>query len=291
MPQSVTDSSLLNSAAENVFYHTPAPDSVTPFKNANTLEFTSKENDTLSAVNIYSDTSSFSLFKEHRLKISEINPSSKTIRNPDWLIIVVILIISYLTWIRVFNYKIIKQHFSALFSNALTNQIVRDENLLVQRTSVLLSLIFYFSVALFLYQASVFFNWDYKLFNNGFPRYVIFILLFASAYSFKMILLKLMGVIFRIDRVASTYIFNIFLINNILGMVFIPLVILIALLTAGKINFLIWTGIGILLVAFLYRIFRGIIIWTSITRFSLYYLILYLCAFEIAPLLILFKLS
>lgn len=254
------------------------------------FRFSDAENDSAQTVFSTGEPTDLFLFKEHKLQTTATSPISKAIRNPDWFIIVLIMVIIYFTWIRVFNYKVIKQHFAAFTSNLLTNQIVRDENILVQRTSVLLSLVFYFIVALFFYQVSIYFKWNYKIFNEGFVRYVIFVLLIASAYSLKMVLLKMLGILFRIDKAVSTYIFNIFLINNIIGMVFIPLVILIAFV-AGITKFLLWTGVVMLLFALIYRLFRGIAIWMSMPKFSLYYLILYLCALEIAPLLVLFKLA
>jgi hypothetical protein len=69
-----------------------------------------------------------------------------------------------------------------------------------------------------------------------------------------------------------------------------PLVLLIAFFPAATI-FFIWSGIIILIITFFYRLFRGVTIWSSLSSFSLYYFILYLCALEIAPLLIIFKLA
>lgn len=271
-------------------YVLPGKDTVSKNTADTSFRFSDVDKDSVYPSVFLNGPSGFSLFKGHMLQPSATSPVPKEDLNPDWFIIILIMVVIYLTWIRVFNYKIIKQHFSAIVSNSLTNQIVRDENILVQRTSVFLSVVFYFSLALFLYQASIFFGWNYKIFNDGFPRYVIFVLLIASAYSLKMVLLKILSIIFQIDKAVSTYIFNIFLINNILGILFLPLVVLIAFVS-GLDKLLVWAGVALLLIAFLYRLFRGVVIWTNLPRFSLYYLILYLCALEIAPLLILFKLA
>lgn len=230
------------------------------------------------------------IFKDHLLQPAITNPVPIKRNTPDWFTVSLILTIAFFTWLKVVNSKVIQQLFSALFSNSVTNQIVRDENVLMQRASVLFSLIFYFTGALFLYQVSVYYHWNYRLINSGFARFVIFVLFLATAYSFKMVFLKLLSIILNMDKAVSTYIFNIFLINNIVGIILIPVVILIAFST-GFTLYLIWLAIAILLVSFFYRLFRGFIIWTTMSRSSLYYLILYLCALEIAPLLILLKLA
>ncbi|HKR05373.1 MAG TPA: DUF4271 domain-containing protein [Bacteroidia bacterium] len=253
--------------------------------------FAFTDNDSLSPIDNFSGAADApALFKGHQLQPTVTNPIPLNRSIPDWFTIALFITIGFFTWLKLINGKIIQQLFAAFFNNSVTNQIVRDENVLVQKASVMLSLVFYFTTALLLYQVSVYFNWEYKIIGRGPVRFIIFVLFIASAYSFKMVFLKLISTIFRMDRPVSTYIFNIFLINNIIGILLIPLVLLIAFFPMG-VDFFIWTGIVILVASFLYRLFRGIIIWTSLARFSLYYLILYLCALEIAPLLIIFKLA
>jgi uncharacterized protein DUF4271 len=262
----------------------------TSYKSKADKGFTFTDNDSIAAIENLSEHSIPALFKGHSLQPSVTNPKPVNKIIPDWFTIALFVTIGIFTWLKLKNGKIIQQLFSAFFNNSVTNQIVRDENILVQKASVMLSLVFYFAAALLLYEISIYFNWDYKVIGKGVVRFIIFVLFIASAYSFKMVLLKMMSTIFQINRAISTYIFNIFLINNILGIMLIPVIMLVAFFPYAS-DFFIWAGISMLLAAFLYRLFRGVIIWTSLSHFSLYYLILYLCALEIAPLLIIFKLA
>jgi hypothetical protein len=253
--------------------------------------FTFTDNDSIALIDNFSiQTNNPALFKGHELEPTSSNPIPFKQQTPDWFTIALFITIGFFTWLKLVNGKIIQQLFTAFFNNSVTNQIVRDENILVQKASVLLSAVFYFSAALLLYQVSVYFNWDYKIIGKGFIRFMIFVLFLASAYSFKIVFLKILSSIFQIDRAISTYIFNIFLINNINGILLIPLIMLIAFFPVAT-NYFIWAGIGILAITFLYRLFRGLAIWSALSSFSLYYFILYLCALEIAPLLIIFKLA
>ncbi len=252
--------------------------------------FTFTDNDSMSPLDRTAAGNTPVLFKGHTLQPSVTNPLPLKRTTPDWFILALFITIGFFTWLKLINGKIIQQLFAAFFNNSVTNQIVRDENILVQKASVLLSLVFYFAAALLLYQISIYFNWEYKIIGKGLVRFIIFILFVASAYSFKMVFLKILSIIFGTDRLVSTYLFNIFLINNVIGISLIPLIMMIAFFPLATAYF-VWTGIGLLLASFIYRLFRGIIIWTSSGRFSLYYLILYLCALEIAPLLIIFKLA
>ncbi len=179
----------------------------------------------------------------------------------------------------------------AFFSNTVSNQIVRDENILVQRASIMLSFVFYLTASLFLYQISIYFNWDYPILGSGFTRFLIFSLLFAFTYSFKMVLLKGLGELFDIDKPIATYIFNIFLINNIMGLVLIPVVLIVAFVVTGHTGFVIYGGIVLIILSFIYRLVRAIKIWQTMHGVSFFYLFLYFCTLEFAPLLIIVKIA
>jgi len=231
------------------------------------------------------------IFEGHVLKPVSSTPVPLEMRNPDWFTIVLLIIIAGFTWIRVFYFKILNQLISAFFNNNVSNQIVRDENILVQRASIMLSFVFYLSASLFVYQVSVYFKWDYPILATGFTRFLIIALLLAFTYSFKMVLLKGLGELFDLDKPIATYIFNIFLINNIMGLVMIPVVLVIAFVVTGYTGIVIYTGITMVILAFIYRLVRAVWIWNAMPRVSFFYLFLYFCTLEFAPLVIIIKIA
>jgi hypothetical protein len=230
------------------------------------------------------------LFVNHELKEIHNNPQPVNRPHPDWLFYVLLFVLIAFTWLKVFYNKNFRQILGAIGSINATNQIVRDENILVQRASVILTVMFNIVASVFLYQLSVIFEWPSDYIGQGFSRFMIFAVLISCVYSFKFLLLKLTGHIFKMDKPIATYIFNIFLINNILGVFLIPLLISIAYMPAFYASIIFKLAIIIVLVSFIYRISRGIIIGLSQEVFSIFYLFLYLCTLEIAPLLILIKL-
>mgnify|MGYP001611693863 CR=1 FL=1 len=161
---------------------------------------------------------------------------------------------------------------------------------MVQRASVLLTIVFNLVAALFLYQLSVIVGWSSDFTGSGFSRFLIFTLAISAGYTFKYIILKFVGFVFQIDKAITVYIFNIFLINNVLGLGLLPVLISLAFLPF--INALLVVKIAgiIALSAFIYSIIRGLTIGFGFPRFSSFYLFLYLCALEIAPLLVLIRL-
>jgi len=234
----------------------------------------------------------FRLFSGHLLKPVNSVPMTRNRRTPDWFTLVLLLIIIGFTAIRAFYFKIFRQLVAAFFNNNVTNQIVRDENILVQRAASLMSVLFYFIFSLFLYQISVYYKWDVPFLNTGFARFFLLTLIVAFAYSVKLLTLKSAGALFGIDRPVATYIFNIFLINNLLGLVLLPAVIAAGFIVGeGSLERVLIAGISITVIFFIYRLIRGWLVWRTVPGGSIFYFILYLCTLEIAPLLIIFRLA
>ena len=75
------------------------------------------------------------------------------------------------------------------------------------------------------------------------------------------------------------------------GLILLPVNIILAYSPAAVREVTIQISVFIIAAMFLYRLIRAIGIWIGIPGFSFFYLFLYLCAFEIAPLLIIWKLS
>jgi hypothetical protein len=172
-----------------------------------------------------------------------------------------------------------------------SNQIVRDESYLLQRASLVISIISYLLAGLFLYQISVLYDWQIYWLQKGLVRFVLFSLIIAISYSVKMILLRVLSVVFNQEKAAGTYIFNLFLMIMMSGLILFPANIFLAYSSMAVKHFAAIATISLIGLMFLFRLSRAIRIWFSIPQFSFFYLFLYLCAFEVAPLLVVWKLS
>lgn len=236
------------------------------------------------------DPNQVNIWHGHELKPVHDSPQSLKDANPDWLFLVLILVIGVLTYLRVFYRKNFFQIITACYNNNLTNQIVRDENLLMQRASVMLNVTFSIIAAAFIYLISIHYDWSLDGMGTGFIRFVFLTLLVSAVFTIKFLVLRACAYLFKLGREMATYTFNIFIINNLLGLVLIPLVALILFGNILDASTLIVIACGAAAIAYLYRLGRGILIATRYPGFSPFYLFLYLCALEIAPLLVLVKL-
>ncbi|MEO8147084.1 MAG: DUF4271 domain-containing protein [Bacteroidia bacterium] len=229
------------------------------------------------------------LFQSHSLQFNRFYPQTIDKKTHDWFTVILIFIVIAVTSLKVFYSRILFQIFKAFVNNNAANQIVRDENILVQRASVLLSVICYAVLALFAFYVSEHYHYENDLIGSGFARFLFISLFIAFAYSLKMISLKIFGFIFNCEKPVAAYIFNLFLINNVLGMALLPLLIILAYFDFPYSNYLLMSAIAIVALFYLYRLIKGVVIWTGITHYNMLYLFLYICALEIAPLLIIIK--
>ncbi len=112
----------------------------------------------------------------------------------------------------------------------------------------------------------------------------------SATYFVKFIGLKILGWIFNLQEAADSYIFIVFIINKVIGVFLLPFLIMLAFMQGnGYLAALLvsWTGVGILL------LYRFILTYSAVrnqVKFNPFHFFLYLCAFEIAPLLLIYKL-
>ncbi len=241
-------------------------------------------NDSVVVKSNYSD-----IYKGHLLHPSGNEAIDRNPISPVWFFPIILIVLAVFASLRIFYNKYLSQMLVAFVNNNLTNQIVRDENILVQRASVYLSIVFNLIAALFLYLISIYYGWELVGIGFGFSRFLFFALVVSAAYTVKFLILKICGWLFNLNREMATYIFNTFLINNILGIAILPFVCLIAYNQLLPTSLLILISVILAGLAFAYRMFRGVLVGLSMPSFSLLYLFLYLCTLEIAPLLILIR--
>lgn len=221
--------------------------------------------------------------------LQDIIPSNYRFQ-PSWVMVLIVLsvmIVGYL--FSAFNSRFTSAA-KAFFSMRFANQLAREEYSLTHPVSIFLSINFLFTISLFVLQlissgkiisANVEFN---------FLSFLVVILAVLVVYLIKILSLKILGFIFDKPLVIGEYAFTIFLVNQIIGIAFIPVIIFIAYGQPSLADAFIYAGIALMAIAFLVRVGKGVISALSSGEVTLFYLFLYLCTLEILPLLLGFKL-
>lgn len=172
----------------------------------------------------------------------------------------------------------------SIFNENLLKLFHRDGSNKISLYLVMLYIIFFVNLSIFIYLYSS---------NNGGPRgilnYCIILLGVILAYSVKHIGLFIFGLIFKVTKNTQLYSFTILVFNAFIGLSLIPLNFIIAF---GPTNIQqITIGISFIFIGILVliRTFRGLFIVSEFLTYRIFQIFIYLCAFEIAPILILVK--
>ncbi|MEJ7912372.1 MAG: DUF4271 domain-containing protein [Chitinophagaceae bacterium] len=202
----------------------------------------------------------------------------------------------YILLVLLLFFAVIKNAFSRYFKDLLKlffrttiqHRQVKEQLMQAPLPSLLLNILFFFTGALFL---------NIVLQHYGLGTSYNFWLLslycalgLAAIYLVKFITLKIAGWLFRLQDAIEAYIFIVFATNKIIGIVLLPLVVLLAF-TAGDLNEAVLT-MSLLLVGgvFVYRFFLSYMSIHRQIKIQLFHFVLYLCAFELIPLLLINKL-
>lgn len=111
----------------------------------------------------------------------------------------------------------------------------------------------------------------------------------AVVYLVKFVILKLTGWIFNMRDAADTYIFIVFLVNKLLAIFLLPLLVVMAFSLASWGNVLLTLSYIMVVVFFMYRYIVSFAPVRREVKVSQFHFFMYLCAFEIIPLLLIYK--
>ncbi len=201
----------------------------------------------------------------------------------------------YLLVGMLFFFAVFKLFFGRYLANLMTlffrasirQQQLREQVLQSPFPSLLLNILFVFSAGL--YVAFLLRNYHYGNPDWFWMHFLYCAGLLSLLYLLKFVVLRITGWIFNINRAVETYLFVVFLTNKIIGIFLLPFLVLIAF------SGLFMTEVGITLSVImigLFYVYRFIASYSTLhkeIKISGLHFFLYLCAFEIAPLLLIYK--
>lgn len=203
--------------------------------------------------------------------------------HPDWFTVMLIFALMMLAWTRIFFGRYFTQSLQSLADFNLSTRLYRDKNILLQRVSSFLLLNFVFTGALFIYKSLEYFHVNF--FSPGLSMYLWIVVVLAVILFFRSFMTHALYFLFTRNNVLLEYHYQVLNYFKSAGIVLIPFVIGISYIKGGSWTWLLWTGFISLVLLYLFRLFKG----ERIVRrgeVPAFYLILYLCALEVMPVLI-----
>ncbi|HSH50221.1 MAG TPA: DUF4271 domain-containing protein [Bacteroidales bacterium] len=217
-----------------------------------------------------------------------VKPSPTEIKTQfDWITILLMVSFVLFGWLRLFHKKYLLSLLKSTISYKEAYSLYRDKNSLMQRASFVGNLLFVSNLSLFAVLISNFFHLQWV----DVAEYELYLIVFAcltGLYIFRAITSGFVGLVFLKQQVFSEYFHHINLYTKIMGLFLFPVVIALRFLTYDFIDFIIYIGFGIVLILYVFQLLRSFQIINR-KNLSIFYMILYLCAFEFAPFLILYK--
>jgi hypothetical protein len=209
-------------------------------------------------------------------------------QSTTWIPALVILSLLLLAWIKLIYVQFLTPVLVSAFNYKESMKLYHGKNAPAQNAFLILNVIFAINGGLFLLFVSGFFNLELPEIST------VFLFFGASAclvllYMFKSFVLKVLGFLFDKQRLFSEYSYNISLYNKIYGLLLLPLVVGIQYGSEIVHDKIIYAGLALGGVFYLLQLYRGLEIIVR-KDFSLFYLILYLCAFEIFPIMVIYQL-
>lgn len=205
----------------------------------------------------------------------------------DWLIIVILFSAFLYSLIRSGLTKSLTSFSRFFLFRGIGDPVSRETGAIFHLNSTLINLVSFINIALFLYCLS----FVYGFIPDGISGFLVWLIFFGvviSAVTARHITCYLVGGASNEQEIFSEYIVTIYQSYQYSAFVMLILTVLVAYAGILPATFLLYAGILVFTVLYLIRITRLFLIFMK-RSVSILYLILYLCALEFLPVVVLFK--
>jgi len=212
----------------------------------------------------------------------------KKVVDKDALFYYLLGLLFYMGIIHLLFDKYLSNVVTLFFRASLRQQQIREQLLQSPLPSLLLNILFLLTGGLFLTFTAI----QYKIAPNHLDFWLIYaysIALLLVVYLGKFVMLKVIGWIFNVSHATDTYIFIVFLVNKIIGIFLLPVVVLLAFPFPDLYQVVFTLSFVLIVVLYIYRFIISYKPIRNEIKVSKLHFFVYLCAFEIAPLLLIYK--
>ena len=238
------------------------------------------------------DTSSFQRYMVHPWLPMNQTPAYMMVdyrirESKDYLFYLLYGIVFLLAFIKVIFPKYFRNLFLLFFQTSLRQKQTREQLLQDTLASLLINLLFIISAGLFISLLMTTKGWLRLPFWTLYA-YVTAVLI--AIYTGKYLFLLFAGWVFNNKEVANGYIFLVSMINRILGILLIPFSVLMAFGDERILSVVATLSLGLVILLLLYRYLVSFGSLRNDLKINAFHFFLYLCAVEILPMILIYKL-
>ena len=244
------------------------------------------------SVHIQSKISSLDSFLKKNIYLNNSKPTSFGIKErsregEEFLFYLLAVTVFLLALCKVFYSKYFNNIFRVFFNTSLRQNQLTDLLLQSKLPSLIFNIFFVISLGLYIW---LLINHYTSAPKNNYVFAALSILTVAAIYTGKFIALKFIGWASGMSYAAQQYIFVIFLINKIIGILLIPILILIAFAPSGCTELVILSSYFMLGILFILRYLRSYGLLQNQLLLNPFHFLLYIFAVEFLPAVIIYKL-
>ncbi len=205
----------------------------------------------------------------------------------DGLFYLLTAVVFYFAMVRLLFSKYMNNLFAVFFRVSLKQKQIREQLIQSPLPALLLNIFFIITGGIYITFLLQYYNFHRT--DNFWYLILNSTIALGLVYLVKYITLKLTGWIFNIAEATDTYAFVVFLVNKLLGILLIPFLILMAFSAELLISVLVTLSFTVVAIFFAYRYIISYAPVRKEIKVSQFHFLLYLCAFEIIPLLLIYK--
>lgn len=217
----------------------------------------------------------------------KLNIEIKKTNGSEGLFYFLIGLLLYFAMIKLVFYNYLGAMFILFFRSTLRRQQLQEQLLQTPLPGLLLNLFFLVNAGV--YCAFLAFHYGFSFAKHFWLTAAYCIVFVGIIYLVKYIVLKITGWIFGISHVTDTYIFIVFMVNKILGIFLLPILILMAFPSPVLFPSALIISYIMIILLFIYRFALSYNAVRNEIKLTGLHFFLYLCAFEIAPLLLIYR--
>lgn len=212
----------------------------------------------------------------------------KTKNGKEFLFYLLGIVILLLALFKVFYTRYFNNIFRVFFNTSLRQNQLTDLLLQAKLPSLIFNIFFVISAGL--YAWLLLDHYHLLKESNNYIFIALSILFVGIIYFGKFLLLKLIGWISGMGAATDQYIFVIFLINKIIGILLIPFIILLAFAPSNWLTAIIILSFCVIGILFLLRYLRSYGLLQNQLKINRFHFLLYIIGMELLPILLIYKL-
>lgn len=199
-----------------------------------------------------------------------------------------LIILGFLAFLMTNFRPEINNIYKSFMSHNMLVLLHREKGNLRSLPYLLLYLLYCLTGGTFLFLVSKYMGMQF--FENNFLSLLTNVGIVSGFYLVKHVVLALLSSIFPFSKEMNLYAFTIAVFNQTLGIILIPFIAFIAFDQSNVGTSILYISFIVISLVYLYRAVRALIIGRQYISFHKFHFFVYLCAVELAPLLIIIKL-